>query len=379
MKGVTFQGAKDIQVKKVKDPEIQKKDDIIIKVTSTAICGSDLHIYQGALPTHKDYVIGHEPMGIVEEVGSEVTKVKKGDRVVIPFNVSCGQCFYCNHEMESQCDNSNSNPHFDTGGYFGFTERYGNYPGGQAEYLRVPYANFMPFVIPESSELEDESVLFLSDVLPTAYWSVENSGVKPGDTVVVLGCGPVGLMAQKFAWMKGASRVIAVDELPYRMEKAKRINNVEIVDFSQHDNTGAFIHDLTQGGARVVIDCVGMDGKKSPMEAAQQKLKLQGGTLSAIDIAKDAVSKFGTIQLTGVYGLTYNMFPLGNIFERNVTMKMGQAPVVHLMPRIFEMINSGEIDPREIISHVMPMEQASDAYQIFNDHTDECTKVVLKP
>ncbi|MFC3210611.1 MULTISPECIES: zinc-dependent alcohol dehydrogenase [Planomicrobium] len=379
MKGVTFQGAKDIQVKNVKDPEIQKKDDIIIKVTSTAICGSDLHIYQGALPTHKDYVIGHEPMGIVEEVGSEVTKVKKGDRVVIPFNVSCGQCFYCNHEMESQCDNSNSNPHFDTGGYFGFTERYGNYPGGQAEYLRVPYANFMPFVIPESSELEDESVLFLSDVLPTAYWSVENSGVKPGDTVVVLGCGPVGLMAQKFAWMKGASRVIAVDELPYRMEKAKRINNVEIVDFSQHDNTGAFIHDLTQGGARVVIDCVGMDGKKSPMEAAQQKLKLQGGTLSAIDIAKDAVSKFGTIQLTGVYGLTYNMFPLGNIFERNVTMKMGQAPVVHLMPRIFEMINSGEIDPREIISHVMPMEQASDAYQIFNDHTDECTKVVLKP
>ncbi|WP_281864644.1 zinc-dependent alcohol dehydrogenase [Planomicrobium okeanokoites] len=379
MKGVTFQGAKDIQVKNVKDPEIQKKDDIIIKVTSTAICGSDLHIYQGALPTHKDYVIGHEPMGIVEEVGSEVTKVKKGDRVVIPFNVSCGQCFYCNHEMESQCDNSNSNPHFDTGGYFGFTERYGNYPGGQAEYLRVPYANFMPFVIPESSELEDESVLFLSDVLPTAYWSVENSGVKPGDTVVVLGCGPVGLMAQKFAWMKGASRVIAVDELPYRMEKAKRINNVEIVDFSQHDNTGAFIHDLTQGGARVVIDCVGMDGKKSPMEAAQQKLKLQGGTLSAIDIAKDAVSKFGTIQLTGVYGLTYNMFPLGNIFERNVTMKMGQAPVVHLMPRIFEMINNGEIDPREIISHVMPMEQASDAYQIFNDHTDECTKVVLKP
>ncbi|MCM3610237.1 glutathione-dependent formaldehyde dehydrogenase [Planococcus sp. MERTA32b] len=379
MKGVTFQGAKDIQVKKVKDPEIQKKDDIIIKVTSTAICGSDLHIYQGALPTHKDYVIGHEPMGIVEEVGSEVTKVKKGDRVVIPFNVSCGECFYCNHEMESQCDNSNSNPHFDTGGYFGFTERYGNYPGGQAEYLRVPYANFMPFVIPESSELEDESVLFLSDVLPTAYWSVEHSGVKPGDTVVVLGCGPVGLMAQKFAWMKGASRVIAVDELPYRMEKAKRINNVEIVDFSQHDNTGAFIHDLTKGGARVVIDCVGMDGKKSPMEAAQQKLKLQGGTLSAIDIAKDAVSKFGTIQLTGVYGLTYNMFPLGNIFERNVTMKMGQAPVVHLMPRIFEMINSGEIDPREIISHVMPMEQASAAYQIFNDHTDECTKVVLKP
>lgn len=379
MKGVTFQGTKDIQVKNVKDPEIQKKDDIVVKITSTAICGSDLHIYQGALPTQKDYVIGHEPMGIVEEVGPDVTKVKKGDRVVIPFNVSCGQCFFCDHDMESQCDNSNSNPHFDTGGYFGFTERYGNYPGGQAEYLRVPYGNFMPFVIPESSELEDESVLFLSDVLPTAYWSVEHSGVKEGDTVVVLGCGPVGLMAQKFAWLKGAARVIAVDELPYRMELAKRINNVEIVDFSQHDNTGAFIHELTKGGARIVIDCVGMDGKKSAAEAVQQKLKLQGGTLSAIDIAKDAVSKFGVIQLTGVYGMTYNMFPLGNIFERNVTMKMGQAPVVHLMPRIFELINSGQLDPREIISHVMPMEQASTAYQIFNDHADDCTKVVLKP
>lgn len=379
MKAVTFQGTKDMQVKNVKDPELQKKDDIIVKITSTAICGSDLHIYQGALPTRKDYVVGHEPMGIVEEVGPEVTKVKKGDRIVLPFNVSCGHCHYCTHDMESQCDNSNGNPHFDTGGYFGFTERYGNYPGGQAEYLRVPYGNFMPFVIPESSELEDESVLFLSDVLPTAYWSVENAGVKQGDTVVVLGCGPIGLMTQKFAWMKGAARVIAVDELPYRMERAKRMNNVEIVDFSQHDNTGAFIHDLTNGGARIVIDCVGMDGKKSPMEAAQQKLKLQGGTLSAIDIAKDAVSKFGIIQLTGVYGLTYNMFPLGNIFERNVTMKMGQAPVVHLMPKLFEMIDNGEFDPREIISHIMPMEKASDAYQIFNDHVDECTKVVLKP
>ena len=379
MKAVTFQGVKDIKVKNVKDPEIEKKDDIVVKITSSAICGSDLHIYQGALPARKDYVIGHEPMGIVEEVGPEVTKVKKGDRIVLPFNVSCGHCFYCDHDMESQCDNSNGNPHFDTGGYFGFTERYGDYSGGQAEYLRVPYGNFMPFVIPESSELEDESVLFLSDVLPTAGWSVESAGVKQGDTVVVLGCGPIGLMTQKFAWMKGAKRVIAVDEIPYRMEKAKRMNNVEVFDFSQYDNMGAHIHDLTSGGAQVVIDCVGMDGKKSAAEAIQQKLMLQGGTLSAIDIAKDAVAKFGTIQLTGVYGMKYNQFPLGNIFERNVTMKMGQAPVIHLMPMLYEKIENGEFDPREIISHIMPLEQAADAYQIFNDHTDDCTKVVLKP
>jgi S-(hydroxymethyl)glutathione dehydrogenase/alcohol dehydrogenase len=379
MKAVTFQGAKDIQVKQVEDPKLQQKDDIIVRVTSTAICGSDLHIYQGALPTHKDYVIGHEPMGIVEEVGPQVTKVKKGDRVVLPFNISCGHCYYCEHDMESQCDNSNPNEAVDTGGYFGFTERYGNYPGGQAEYFRVPYGNFMPFVIPESCELEDESLLFLSDVLPTAYWSVENAGVKKDDTVAVLGCGPIGLMAQKFAWMKGAKRVIAIDNLPYRLNKAKQMNKVEAYNFDEYNDMGSYIKEITSGGADVVIDCVGMDGKKSTLEAIEQKLKLQGGTLSAIEIALNAVRKFGTIQLTGVYGSKYNMFPLGNLFERNINLKMGQAPVIHYMPKLFDKITAGEIDPTEIISHKVPLEKASEAYRIFNDHEDECIKVVLKP
>jgi len=379
MKAVTFQGAKDIQVKQVEDPTLQMKDDIIVRITSTAICGSDLHIYQGALPAQKDYVIGHEPMGIVEEVGPDVTKVKKGDRVVLPFNISCGHCFYCEHDMESQCDNSNGNEAIDTGGYFGFTERYGNYPGGQAEFLRVPYGNFMPFVIPESCELEDEAVLFMSDVLPTAYWSVENAGVKKGDTVVVLGCGPIGLMAQKFAWMKGAKRVIAVDNLPYRLNRAKSMNKVETYNFDEYNNMGSYLKEITSGGADVVIDCVGMDGKKSVVEAVEQKLKLQGGTLSAIDIGLNAVRKFGTIQLTGVYGSKYNMFPLGDLFERNINLKMGQAPVIHLMPKIFKMIKAKEFDPTEIISHKIPLEQASEAYKIFNDHEDECIKVVLKP
>lgn len=379
MKAVTFQGAKDIQVKQVEDPKLQQKDDIIVRVTSTAICGSDLHIYQGALPTHKDYVIGHEPMGIVEEVGPQVTKVKKGDRVVLPFNISCGHCYYCEHDMESQCDNSNPNEAVDTGGYFGFTERYGNYPGGQAEYFRVPYGNFMPFVIPESCKLEDESLLFLSDVLPTAYWSVENAGVKKDDTVAVLGCGPIGLMAQKFAWMKGAKRVIAIDNLPYRLNKAKQMNKVEAYNFDEYNDMGSYIKEITSGGADVVIDCVGMDGKKSTLEAIEQKLKLQGGTLSAIEIALNAVRKFGTIQLTGVYGSKYNMFPLGNLFERNINLKMGQAPVIHYMPKLFDKITAGEIDPTEIISHKVPLEKASEAYRIFNDHEDECIKVVLKP
>jgi S-(hydroxymethyl)glutathione dehydrogenase / alcohol dehydrogenase len=379
MKAVTFQGAKDIQVKQVADPSIEKKDDIIVRITSTAICGSDLHIYQGALPAAKDYVIGHEPMGVVEEVGPEVTKVKKGDRVVLPFNISCGHCYYCEHDLESQCDNSNRNHDIDTGGYFGFTERYGNYPGGQAELLRVPYGNFMPFVIPESSELEDEALLFMSDVLPTAYWSVESGGVKKGDTVVVLGAGPIGLMTQKFAWMKGAKRVIAIDNLPYRLNHARKMNNVETYNFDEYDNMGGYLKEITEGGADVVIDCVGMDGKKSALEAVEQKLKLQGGTLSAIQIALNAVKKFGTIQLTGVYGSMYNMFPLGSIFERNVTLKMGQAPVIHYMPMLFDKITNGEFDPTEIITHKVPLDQASDAYKIFNDHEDEVIKVVLKP
>lgn len=379
MKAVTFQGIKDVQVKQVQDPTIEKKDDIIVRITSTAICGSDLHIYLGALPAQKDYVIGHEPMGIVEEVGPDVTRVKKGDRVVLPFNIACGQCFYCSHDMESQCDNSNRNPDIHTGGYFGFTDRYGNYPGGQAELLRVPYGNFVPFVIPESCELEDEALLFLSDVLPTAYWSVENAGVKPGDTVTVLGSGPVGLMTQKFAWMKGARRVIAVDRLAYRLDKAKRMNDVETYNFEEFEDMGAHIREITKGGTDVVIDCVGMDGKKTVLEQIGQKLKLQGGTLSALEIGMKAVRKFGTLQLTGVYGSLYNMFPLGNLFERNINLRMGQAPVIHYMPELFRKITAGELDPTEIISHRVPMDQASEAYRMFSEHEDECTKVVLKP
>lgn len=379
MKAVTYQGIKDIQVKNVEDPAIKKKDDIIVRITSTAICGSDLHIYQGAIPTYKDYVIGHEPMGIVEEVGSDVTKVKKGDRVILPFNVSCGDCFYCNNAMESQCDHSNDNLGVDSGGYVGFTQRYGNYPGGQAEFLHVPYGNFMPFVIPDSCELEDEALLFLSDIVPTAYWSVENAGVKKGDTVVVLGCGPVGLLTQKFAWIKGAKRVIAVDYISYRLAHAKKMNNVEIINLDDYDEVAFYIREITKGGADVVIDCVGMDGKKTPLEAIGQKMKVQGGTLSPLRIAMDAVRKFGTIQITGVYGAKYNQFPLGHLFERNISLKMGQAPVIHLMPKLFDLITAGKFDPTDIITHKLPLEEASKAYKLFSNREDNCIKVILKP
>ncbi|MGE8203311.1 zinc-dependent alcohol dehydrogenase [Heyndrickxia sp. NPDC080065] len=376
MRAVTYQGKKQIEVRQVPDPEIKNKDDIIVRITTTAICGSDLHLYQGNFPLPKGYIIGHEPMGIVEDVGPEVTKVKKGDRVIIPFNVACGSCYYCKHEMESQCDHSN--PHYDSGGYFGYSEKFGNYPGGQAEFLRVPFGNFTPFVVPKSCELEDESLLFLSDVLPTAYWSVDNAGVKQGDTVIVLGCGPIGLMTQKFAWMKGAKRVIAIDYLKYRMNHAKKINQVETFSFTEYEDMGEHLKEITKGGADVVIDCVGMDGKKSPLEQVGQTFKLQGGTLGAIQIATKAVRKFGTVQLTGVYGGLYNFFPLGPFFARNITLKMGQAPVIHYMPELFRKIEEREFDPTAIITHRLKITEASDGYRIFNDKEDNCIKVILK-
>lgn len=378
MKAVTYQGIKDVQVKEVKDPAIEKADDIIVKITNTAICGSDLHLVHGMIPhLPEDYVIGHEPMGVVEETGPGVTKLKKGDRVIVPFNISCGECYYCKHELESQCDHSN--PFGEVGAYFGYSETFGGYPGGQAEYLRVPYANFTPFKIPDNTELDDEHLLFLSDIIPTAYWSVENAGVKKGDTVIVLGCGPVGLLTQKFAWMKGAERVIAVDYIPYRLEHARKTNNVEVFNFAEVDALGTHLKEITKGGADVVIDCVGLDGKKTTMEMIESALKLQGGAMGAIVMAGQCIRKGGTVQLTGVYGTRYNQFPLGDFFARNVTLKMGQAPVIHYMPYLYELIKDGVFDPTDIITHRLPLSEAEHAYGIFDEKMDNCIKVVLKP
>lgn len=378
MKAVTYQGIKNVQVKQVQDPKLEKPDDIIVKLTTTAICGSDLHLIHGMIPNlPTDCIIGHEPMGIVEEVGPEVTKVKKGDRVVIPFNVSCGECYYCKNQLESQCDNSN--PNGDMGGFFGYSETTGGYPGGQAEYMRVPYANFVPFRLPENCEVEDEKLCLIADVMPTAFWSVDNAGVKSGDTVIVLGCGPVGLLAQKFAWLKGAKRVIAVDYVDYRLEHAKRHNQVETVNFEQEEHIGSHLKEMTHGGADVVIDCVGMDGKMTPLEFLASGLKLQGGSLGAVVIASQAVRKGGMIQITGVYGARYNAFPLGDIFQRNVNIRSGQAPVIHYMPQMYNLIAEGKVDPGDIVTHVLPLDQAKHGYEVFDTKTDGCIKVVLKP
>ncbi|MGO4370795.1 zinc-dependent alcohol dehydrogenase [Paenibacillus sp. 2TAB19] len=378
MKAVTYQGIKNVVVKEVPDPKILKPDDMIVKITSTAICGSDLHLIHGMIPNlQENYVIGHEPMGIVEEVGPDVTKVKKGDRVIIPFNIACGECFFCKNQLESQCDNSNE--HGDMGAYFGYSGTTGGYPGGQAEYLRVPFANFTHFKIPENCEQPDEKLSLIADAMTTAFWSVDNAGVKNGDTVIVLGCGPVGLLAQKFCWLKGAKRVIAVDYVDYRLQHAKRTNNVEIVNFEQDMNIGNNLKEMTKGGADVVIDAVGMDGKMSDLEFLASGLKLQGGTMSAFIIASQAVRKGGTIQVTGVYGGRYNGFPLGDIMQRNVNIRSGQAPVIHYMPYMYELVTSGKVDPGDIVTHVIPLSEAKRGYEVFDTKTDDCIKVVLKP
>lgn len=378
MKAVTYQGIKDVKVKEVSNPKLEKADDVIVKVTTSAICGSDLHLIHGMLPNFpENYIIGHEPMGVIEETGSAVSHLKKGDRVIIPFNVSCGQCYYCTHGLTSQCDNSN--PNGDSGGYFGYSETFGGYAGGQAEYMRVPFANFTPFKIPDDCEVEDEKLVLLADVVPTAYWSVDNAGVKEGDTVVILGCGPIGLLAQKFCWLKGAKRVIAVDYVNYRLDHAKRTNKVEVVNFEEHQNTGEYIKEMTKGGADIVIDCVGMDSKMTPLEYLATGLKLQGGAMGSIVVATQAVRKGGVIQITGGYGARYNAFPLGDIFNRNITLKTGQAPVIPYIPHLYNLIANEKLDPGDIITHRLPLEEAERGYEVFDTKSDGCIKVVLKP
>lgn len=376
MKALVYEGIRNVKVEETPDPKIQKKDDAIIRVTSTAICGSDLHLIHGFIPNlPKGFILGHETMGIVEEVGPEVTNLKKGDRVIVPFPVACGHCWYCEHDLWSQCDNSN--PNGEVGGIFGYSNTYGGYAGGQAQFLRVPFANVGPRIVPE--ELADEQVLFLTDILPTSYWGVDMADVKPGDTVVVLGCGPVGLLAQKWAIFKGAKRVIAVDCIDYRLKHAKNYNQVETVNFQEYDNTGEYLKEITHGGADAVIDCVGMDGKMSNIEKIESVLKLQGGSKSAIEIASQAVRKGGTVVLVGVYGAKYNLFPLGDFFSRNVTLKMGQCPAQAYVDPILELIKTRKFDATDIITHKLSIDKGEHAYKIFDGKDDNCIKVILKP
>lgn len=385
MKAAVFHKIGDISVDNVEDPIIEQPDDILLKVTSTAICGSDLHIYNGFFPQVKDMVMGHEFMGVVEEVGPQVTKLKKGDRVVVPFTIACGQCFFCQQGFHANCEHTNPDmygPEGDLlkgkgGGLFGFTDMYGGYNGGQAEYVRVPKANVGPKIIPDG--LEDDQVLFLTDIFPTGWSAVKWGKVKPGDTVVIFGSGPVGLMAQKAAWINGAERVIAVDPLEYRLEKARTVNKVDTLN-SEDDDLTQKIYDMTDGrGADVAIDAVGMEANRSVLEKVSAVLHAQKGTMKVLEMCTEAVRRSGMISVVGVYGSPYDNFPIHRIFDKGLTMQFGQAQMQVYIDECFEMVRSGKVVLDDIITHRVPLTQASEAYDMFKHKTDDCVKVVLKP
>ncbi len=378
MKAVTYQGFRSVQVKEVPDVRITQDEDALVKITRTSICGSDLHLFHGMLPSlEKGYVLGHEAVGIVEEAGKGVTKLKKGDRIVVPFNVACGACYYCQHQLESQCNVANKDG--EAGAYFGCSRLFGDYDGAQAEAIRVPFANFTSFLLPADCEIPDDELVLLADALPSAYWGVSHAKVKPGDTVIVLGAGPIGLLVQRLAWMAGAKRVIGVDSVPHRLEHARKSNNVEVFDYSKVNDLGKLLKETTSGGADVVIDCVGMGAKMTVLDKIELALRMQGGSMAPIELASQIVRKGGTILLLGVYGTRYLSFPLGDLFARNVQLKMGQAPVIHLIPVLYQLLNEGKLSVSDIISHRLPLSEAAAAYSMFEKRENHCLKIVLQP
>jgi S-(hydroxymethyl)glutathione dehydrogenase / alcohol dehydrogenase len=385
MKAVVFHKPGDMRVEEIADPKIENPQDIILRVTSTAICGSDLHIYNGLLPQPRPMVMGHEFMGIVEETGGEVRTLQKGDRVIVPFPIACGACFFCQSGLPGHCENSNPEKYGPEGGLldqkggglFGYSDLYGGYAGGQSEYVRVPYANFGPRKI--SDEFKDEEVLFLTDIFPTGYSAIDWAGLKGGETVAVFGCGPVGLMTQKVAWLKGAGKVIGIDLEPYRLQMAKQVANSEIIDFSQTDAVEA-IRSMTEGrGADVCVDAVGMEADRTPLDKLANVVHLQVGTIKALKMALSAVRRGGVVTVVGVYGMAYDKFPLGQIFDKGISLYFGQAPVQKYLDELIAWVISRKIRLNDIITHRLPLEQAPHAYEIFKNKKDGCVKVVMAP
>lgn len=368
------------------DPIIKDSRDAIIRVTSTAICGSDLHIYNGLIPDKQKFVVGHEFMGIVEETGTDVSNLKRGDRVVVPFPIGCGQCYFCQQQqLHTQCENSNPEfygPEGDVtkgkgGALFGYTSLYGGYDGGQAEYVRVPYADFGPRKVPDT--LTDEQALFLTDIFPTGYAGIDWANLQGGETVVVFGCGPVGIMAQKAAWLRGAKRVIGVDIQPYRLEKARQTAKVETINAAEED-VAEVVRSMTEGrGADVCVDAVGMEADRSIVDKALGTLGGQAGTAEVIENALNAVRRGGTVTVVGVYATNYNQFPFGKIFDKAITLKAGQAPVQRYIDRLIEHVQQGDVILDDIITHRLPLAEAVHGYEIFNEKKDNCVKVVLQP
>ena len=390
MKAVCWYGAQDVRVETVDDPHLINPHDAIVKVTLTAICGSDLHLYNGYNPSmKKGDILGHEFMGEVVETGSAVTSLHIGDRVVIPFAIACGQCFYCRRQLWSLCDNTNPNAAMleklyqdSTAGLFGYSHLFGGYAGGQAEYVRVPFADVGALRVPP--EFDDEQVLFLSDIFPTGYMAAENCAIQPGDTIAVWGCGPVGQFAIQSARLLGAERVIAIDRFPERLRMAQRLGRTEVINYEDMDDVVDRLRSMTGGrGPDACIDAVGMEAHGTTLAAWYDRVKqstyLESDRPIALRECIYACRKGGTISIPGVYSGFIDKIPFGAAFGKALTFKMGQTHVHRYMRPLLELIQSGAIDPSFLITHRVPLSQASEAYDMFCNKEDSCIKVVLTP
>jgi threonine dehydrogenase-like Zn-dependent dehydrogenase len=388
MRAVCWHGVHEVSVEQVPDPGILNPRDAIVKVSSTAICGSDLHLYDGYIPTmFRGDILGHEFMGEIVEVGPGVTNLRAGDRVVVPFPIACGSCFFCERELFSLCENSNPNAPLaekmwghSPAGIFGYSHMLGGYAGGQAEYVRVPFADVGPLKVPPN--LTDEQVLFLSDVLPTGYMAAENCSIHPGDTLAVWGCGPVGLFAIASAMLLGAGRVIAIDRFPERLRKAESIG-AETLDYESIDIQDA-LKEMTGGrGPDACIDAVGMEahvhGFVGAYDRAKQAMKLSTERPGVLRQAIQACRKGGTVSVPGVYGGFVDKLPFGAVVNKAITIKSGQTHVQRYMRPLLERIERGELDPSFIVSHRMSLDSAPLGYEMFKNKAEECVKVVLKP
>jgi len=389
MKALCWFGKNHVRIENVPDPQILNPRDAIIKITTTCICGSDLHLYDGYIPTMRDGdILGHEFMGEVVELGSEVKNLQIGDRVVVPFTISCGDCFFCKRGLWSLCDNSNPNAFMaekvygaSPAGLFGYSHMLGGYAGGQAEYARVPFADVGPIKIPDG--LPDEKVVFLSDIFPTGYMAAENCDIQPGDTVAIWGAGPVGQFAIKSAFMLGAERVICIDRIPERLQMAKEQGGAEVINFDEAE-VQEVLKELTGGrGPDACIDAVGLEAHGASVDALVDRVK--AATMLATDrphVLREAIQacrKGGVVSIPGVYGGFLDKLPFGAAFNKGLTLKMGQTHMHRYMRPLLERVERGDIDPSFVITHRMPLAEAAHGYEIFKKKEDNCIKIVLHP
>jgi threonine dehydrogenase-like Zn-dependent dehydrogenase len=379
MKAMVYRGPYKVRVEEKAMPKIEHPNDAIVRVTMGAICGSDLHLYHGLMPdTRVGQTFGHEIIGIVEEVGGSVQNLKRGDRVMVPFNIYCGTCYFCARGLFSNCHNVNPNATA-VGGIYGYSHTCGGYDGGQAEYVRVPFADVGPSVIP--AWLDDEDALMMTDALATGYFGAQLGDITEGQTVVVLGAGPVGLYAAKSAWLMGAGRVIVIDHLEYRLEKARTFAHAETYNFGEYDDIVVHLKKITDGlGADVVIEAVGAEADGNFIQqVTATKLKLQGGSPIALNWAIDSVRKGGTIAVVGAYGPLFSAVKFGDAFNKGLTLRMNQAPAKRQWPRLLEHIQNGYLKPNDLVTHRIPLEHIAEGYHIFSSKLDGVIKPIIIP